>query len=196
MVRKNDASFVIEQTTLGYKTLLSEPKPPSTATVITALDAVCKLSGIGPATGTLILSIFDPVNIPFFQDEMYAWIFADLKATKLKYNQKEYIQLFEAVRPVLKKLDIKAVELEKASYVFSHMEFLNEHERNKLEAAFRNENIKEDKHEALDDDKDVAQKATKAKRTTLGSKRGPEDGSDPGSNEQKRKKTTSKPRKQ
>ncbi|KAJ9638717.1 hypothetical protein H2204_004193 [Knufia peltigerae] len=196
MVRRNDASFVTEQTALGYKTLRSEPGPPSTATVIAALDAVCKLSGIGPATGTLLLNIFDPANIPFFQDEMYAWLFAESKATKLKYNQKEYLQLFETVRPVLKKLGVKAVELEKASYVFGHMEFLDEQERNKLEAAFGNETAQDDKQEALDEEKDVAQHTTETKRTTPRSKRGLEGGPETGLNEQKRKKIRSKTRKQ
>ncbi|KIW18773.1 hypothetical protein PV08_03062 [Exophiala spinifera] len=194
MVRKNDASFVTEQTTLGCDVLDSESRPPSTGTVTAALDAVCKLSGIGPATGTLILNIFDPINIPFFQDEMYAWVFPDSKATKLKYTQKEYIQLLEAVRPVLKRLGVKAVELEKASYVFGHMDFLDEHGRTKLEDAFRNEATKKDNHETLQEDKIIAQRAA-SERTTRGSKRGAIEDPETGSNEQKRKKMTSKSKK-
>ncbi|KAK5240505.1 hypothetical protein LTS06_012429 [Exophiala xenobiotica] len=118
MVRKNEPSAVEAQTALALEKLLATSdlsKPTPTPTIVEALNAVCKLTGIGPATGTLILNIFDPVHIPFFQDEMYAWFFPDTKAEKLKYTQKEYLQLLGAVRPVLQRLNVKAIELEKVS---------------------------------------------------------------------------------
>jgi len=96
---------------------------------------VCKLTGIGPATGTLILSVFDPKNVPFFQDEMFLWFFPDLKDAKLKYTQKEYMQLYDAVAPVLKKLGVQAVELEKVAYVLSHKDLLESEDSSRLEEA-------------------------------------------------------------
>ncbi|KAK4935528.1 hypothetical protein LTR10_023439 [Elasticomyces elasticus] len=139
MVRKNEASTVQTQTAVAFTKLATSSdssETHSTPTVVASLDAACKLTGIGPATGTLILNIFDPVHIPFFQDEMYSWFFPDTKSDKLKYTQKEYLQLLEAVRPVLKRLAIKAADLEKVSYVLGHMELLEEQERKELEEAF------------------------------------------------------------
>lgn len=138
MVRKNEASTVRKQTALCFEVLASSDSfPPSISTIKQALDIVCKLSGIGPATGTLILSVFDPIGIPFFQDEMFAWFFPAPQNTKLKYNQKEYIQLLEATRPVLQRLEITAVELEKVSYVLGNKHLLGEDERKQLEQALR-----------------------------------------------------------
>jgi hypothetical protein len=88
MVRKNDASAVEKQTAIAFKKLgssLSSLALPTLA-LIAALAIVYKLTGIGPATGTLILNVFDPKYIPFFQDEMFLWFFPDLKGAKLKYT--------------------------------------------------------------------------------------------------------------
>jgi hypothetical protein len=139
MVRKNEPSTVQTQTALAFSRLSTSSGPsksPSTPTIVTSLDAVCKLTGIGPATGTLILNIFEPTHIPFFQDEMYAWFFPDTKSDKLKYTQKEYLQLLEAVRPVLKKLGVKASDLEKVSYVLGHLEQLDEPQQKRLTETF------------------------------------------------------------
>jgi len=145
MVRKNDASTVQTQTALAYEKLstAAPSEPPSTATVKASLDMVCKLTGIGPATGTLLLNVFDPVHIPFFQDEMFTWFFPETKADKLKYTQKEYLQLFERARLVLKVLGVKAVDLEKVSYVVGHIELLEGSERKALdEESFQSETDK------------------------------------------------------
>lgn len=133
MVRKNDASAVKEQTSTAFEKLGSPSSSPPNPTLIAALDMVCKLTGIGPATGTLILNVFDPKHIPFFQDEMFLWFFPDLKGAKLKYTQKEYLQLFDAASPVLKKLGVQAVELEKVAYVLSHKDLLENEDSSKLE---------------------------------------------------------------
>ncbi|KAK5053972.1 hypothetical protein LTR84_001934 [Exophiala bonariae] len=137
MIRKNDAAAVEEQTALAYEKLGGSPSTsaPSTATLIAALDSACKLTGIGPATGTLILAVYDPKYIPFFQDEMFLWFFPDHKDAKLKYTQKEYLQLYDAVAPVLKKLGVKAVDLEKVAYVLGHKELLEPTDLSKLEEA-------------------------------------------------------------
>lgn len=152
MVRKNEPSTVQVQTALALKKISASSTPtgpPSTSTVTASLDLVCKLTGIGPATGTLILSLFDPIHVPFFQDEMFAWFFPELKGDKLKYNQKEYLQLLERVRTVLDLLGVKAVELEKVSYVLGHMELLDGAERKALEASLQ-----------YQDDKAIKQKQT------------------------------------
>ncbi|KEF56212.1 uncharacterized protein A1O9_07793 [Exophiala aquamarina CBS 119918] len=133
MVRKNDASAVEQQTSIAFEKLQSSSSAPPKPTLIAALDMVCKLTGIGPATGTLILNIFDPEHIPFFQDEMFLWFFPDLKGAKLKYTQKEYLQLYDAVAPVLESLGVQAVELEKVAYVLWHKDLLEDDDSSKLE---------------------------------------------------------------
>lgn len=137
MVRKNDASAVEKQTSNAFEKLEnpSSNSAPSVPTLVAALDSVCKLTGIGPATGTLILNIFDPKHIPFFQDEMFSWFLPDQRDAKLKYTQKEYLQLYGAVAPVLQKLGVQAVELEKVAYVLWHKDLLEVAELSKLEQA-------------------------------------------------------------
>jgi hypothetical protein len=137
MVRKNDASAVEKQTSSAFEKLESSPSSsvPPTPTLIAALELVCKLTGIGPATGTLILNVFDPKHVPFFQDEMFLWFFPDLKDVKLKYTQKEYLQLYDVVAPVLKKLGVQAVEMEKVAYVLWHKDLLEAEDSSKLEQA-------------------------------------------------------------
>lgn len=137
MVRKNDASAVEKQTSNAFEKLenSSSNSAPSVPTLVAALDSVCKLTGIGPATGTLLLNIFDPQHIPFFQDEMFSWFFPDLRDTKLKYTQKEYLQLYDAVAPVLQKLGVHAIELEKVAYILWHKDLLEVAELSRLEQA-------------------------------------------------------------
>ncbi|EXJ85939.1 hypothetical protein A1O1_06308 [Capronia coronata CBS 617.96] len=139
MVRKNETSAVLTQTKLAWEKLSTHQTgtAPSTSTVTAALDVVCELKGIGPATGTLILNVYDSDHVPFFQDEMFMWFFPHTKGDKLKYTQKEYLQLFDSARPVLEKLGIKAIELEKISYVLGHLELLEPNERSKLEHDLR-----------------------------------------------------------
>lgn len=151
MVRKNDSSVIQQQTALGFESLASsESSYPSVQTIIKALDIVCKLSGIGPATGTLILNLYDPVNIPFFQDELFAWIFPESKGSKLKYTQKEYRQLIEATHPVLQRLKVTALELEKVSYVLGHTNILDQEAKQQLnEALGQNSSTKDEQEMAL-----------------------------------------------
>lgn len=64
---------------------------------------------------------------------MFVWFFPEADGVKLKYNAKEYQRLLEAVPPVLKKLDARASDLEKVSYVLGHMGKLEESTREELE---------------------------------------------------------------
>ncbi|OQV01404.1 hypothetical protein CLAIMM_06771 [Cladophialophora immunda] len=148
MVRKNDGSTIQAQTSLAFAKLFSSPSStltsasastpprPTTAAITAALDAVCKLTGIGPATGTLILNVFDPVHVPFFQDEMFLWFFPAAKADKLKYTLKEYLTLLDAALPVLETLNVTALQLEQVAYVLGHVELLEAAERQALLDAF------------------------------------------------------------
>lgn len=105
----------------------SSSNPPESATAITQL---CKLKGVGPATASLILSVYDPVQAPFFSDELFRWICWDERAgwdRKIKYDAKEYRMLCEGVQALMERFGsgaegtggkgVQAVELEKVAYV-------------------------------------------------------------------------------
>jgi len=147
MVRKNESGAVQEHTAQAFQelSLLTD----SSAAVLRehvqkALDGVCKLQGVGPATGTLILSVFDPVRVPFFQDEMALWLCPDLLGAKLKYNVKEYFSLFEEVHSLVKKLSVQAVEVEKTAFVLAHLDVLEDEEKKRLD-----EVLKEARHSVV-----------------------------------------------
>lgn len=93
-----------------------------------AITALSKLQGIGPATASLLLSVFDPVTAPFFSDELFRWCFLEDAKGKawdrdIKYNAKEYLELYSRVQDFTQRFkdnfqrDISAVEVEKVAYV-------------------------------------------------------------------------------
>jgi hypothetical protein len=140
MIQKNDAAATVEATEKAAK-LLSALKSTSTSQkalelTLSALDAACKLTGVGPATGALILSVYDPNNAVFFQDELFAWCVPEKKDTKLKYDKKEYSELFKRAYDLRKRLGdgTRMVELEKASFVLQHLDVVDESSREALEA--------------------------------------------------------------
>jgi hypothetical protein len=71
--------------------------------------------------------------MPFFQDELYHWLCGS--ETKLKYNMKEYKELFEKVGELRQRLSnaVTADEMEKVGYVVGHLDVLEEEERKGLE---------------------------------------------------------------
>jgi hypothetical protein len=123
MIRKNDPKLVSELTASAATMLkaLGNITSQSSALniVMAAMAEVSKLNGVGPATASLILSVYRPNDVPFFQDELYVWHFPDEKGGKLKYDLKEYKALFERCWEVNRKLGRGAgvVDLEKASFV-------------------------------------------------------------------------------
>lgn len=74
-----------------------------------AASVLCKLSGIGPASASLLLSVFDPVNVPFFSDEAYRWVmFEDGKGNgwdrSIKYDAKTYGAYCQQMQDIRKRL--------------------------------------------------------------------------------------------
>lgn len=102
-------------------------------TVTSALAAASVPKGIGPATAALLLSVFSPRHVPFFEDELHAWIFPG--HAKLKYNIKEYTTMVEEVWSLMDQLndegteEVKAWMLEKAGFVIGHWDLLDESEK-------------------------------------------------------------------
>ena len=139
MIRKNEAAAVTKATAAAAKSLSSlgptTPVQKALDLSLEALDAAAKLTGVGPATAALILSIYDPVNVPFFQDELFAWCVPEKEGTKLKYDKKEYSELFKRVYEVRKRLGkgTRMVDLEQASFVLRHIDLVDELDRKSLE---------------------------------------------------------------
>ena len=149
-MRKNEPSAVKSATSAGFNkhtavTAASPPKDPADLRLPReALDSLATLTGVGPATATLLLSVHDPVGVPFFQDELYHWLCGT--ETKLKYTMKEYGGLFEKVRELRSRLGnaVTAEEVEKVGFVVGHLDGLEDGEREKLESVLRGTTATED----------------------------------------------------
>lgn len=99
-----------------------------------AIKELTGLKGVGPATASLILSCFNPNEVPFFSDELYRWLHWDDKDAKagsgwdrkIKYTAKEYASLLEKAGQVRERLSsetrLDCIEMEKAAYVLGKQE--------------------------------------------------------------------------
>ena len=75
------------------------------------------LKGIGPATASLILSVYDPENVIFFSDEAYYWLCTNGEKSAIKYNVKEFEDLHTKTKALMTKLKVSAIEIEKVAFV-------------------------------------------------------------------------------
>ncbi|KAI2471334.1 DUF1479-domain-containing protein [Annulohypoxylon bovei var. microspora] len=82
-----------------------------------ALVIISKLRGIGPATASLLLSVYDPDNVIFFSDEAFYWLCCDGQTSPIKYNAKEYQELSAAAQSLIQRLGTSAVDIERVAYV-------------------------------------------------------------------------------
>lgn len=120
---ESNPTETIESTTKAAFSLL--PKDPSPKAILAALKVLTGLRGIGPATASLLLSVYAPGTVPFFSDEVFRWVmWGDPVAGKvsgwkrpIKYNVKEYEILVERVGELSKRLGVGAVEVERAAWV-------------------------------------------------------------------------------
>lgn len=83
-----------------------------------ALAAISKLKGIGPATASLLLSVHDPDRVIFFSDEAFWWLCCKGKKESIKYNPKEYQELNREAQALVKRLEVRATDVEQVAYVF------------------------------------------------------------------------------
>ena len=111
-------------TTDGFSALSNDSKD----SVKGALTILTRLRGIGPATASLLLSGFDPSNVPFFSDELFRWCYWDDGKGKgwdreIKYNVREYLEVLERMKELRLRLSsgagesVAAVDVEKVAYV-------------------------------------------------------------------------------
>ncbi|DAA76325.1 TPA_exp: Uncharacterized protein A8136_0997 [Trichophyton benhamiae CBS 112371] len=109
-----------------------------------AVQLLCKsFRGVGPATASLILSLAPETSTPFFSDELYYWLCMDLysrdqqvprhKLPKLKYNVKEYQDLWDAFTKLRRRIQqlseesetkqtFSVQDIEKIAFVIGHLE--------------------------------------------------------------------------
>ncbi|KAK4610300.1 hypothetical protein CLAFUW4_13582 [Fulvia fulva] len=118
LVNQNDEDTIAQVTATAFETFSKDPKSNAKP----ALAELTKLKGIGPATASLLLSVYDPDHAPFFSDELFRWAFCDAGKGKgwdrpIKYTPKEYLELFGKVQELRQRLEVKAVEAEKVAYV-------------------------------------------------------------------------------
>lgn len=87
-----------------------------------------KLKGVGPATASLFLSCYDPINVPFFSDELYRYLhWEDGRSKgwdrKIGYTMKEYKSLYDRLQTLRERLEkdtgdiVPAINVEQVAYV-------------------------------------------------------------------------------
>ncbi|KAH9876111.1 hypothetical protein J1614_003990 [Plenodomus biglobosus] len=120
LVQSNDADTVLKTTTTA-----SELPKASITDVQPALKILTQLKGIGPATASLLLSVLNPRDVPFFSDELFRWCVWDESGgggwkRGIKYTAKEYGMLVEKVVELRRRLGmerVQAIHVEKVAWV-------------------------------------------------------------------------------
>ncbi|KAF2117851.1 hypothetical protein BDV96DRAFT_489214 [Lophiotrema nucula] len=116
LVKSNPEPFVQETISNAFTSLNAEDPLP-------ALKVLTQLKGIGPATASLLLSVYAPGEVPFFSDELFRWCMWDEDGKPdgwkraIKYNIKEYGALIARVQGLRKRLRVSAVDAERVAYV-------------------------------------------------------------------------------
>lgn len=111
LVSSNDDSFVIDTVSEALEVY------KKTSDTSAALDILTKLKGIGPATASLLLAVHDPDSVVFFADEAFYWLCCNGKKDTIKYNAKEYKELNQKAQALARRLDVKAMDVERVAYV-------------------------------------------------------------------------------
>lgn len=118
----------IETVTREAFALLSSVTP-SEADILSALNKLTLLKGIGPASASLLLAVCRPDSIPFFSDEAFRWVMTGVDYAgnsggkgwdrKIKYDKKEYGEFIKRVRSLIVRLggEIEAVDVERVGWV-------------------------------------------------------------------------------
>lgn len=164
LVSSNPASDLRGTTGYAFGHCHGNPSNP-----VEAAKILVKLKGIGPATASLLLSVYKPDAVAFFSDELFRWVhWEEVKGKgwdrKIGYTMKEYQSLCKEVEKVRARLDVPAVEMEKVAWVLG---------REGADLA-GTEPGKAEKKASADEDKEEEEKEGKkaqAKKPAKGSKR-------------------------
>jgi hypothetical protein len=114
LVRDNSAQNVEDVTASTFEEYAVERD------VLKAVKTLAQLRGIGPATASLLLSVLDLDEVPFFSDEVFRWVnWDEADSAKgggwdrvIKYTAKEYKEVVERVGDVRERLGVRAVDVE------------------------------------------------------------------------------------
>ncbi|OCK77410.1 hypothetical protein K432DRAFT_333939 [Lepidopterella palustris CBS 459.81] len=119
LVSSNTSSEIVQATTASFAAYESDPSAP-----VAASKPLLKLRGIGPATASLVLSVYSPDTIPFFSDELFRWVMWDEGGTKgrgwerkIGYTAKEWEEVIQRVGEVRERLGVSAGECERVAWV-------------------------------------------------------------------------------
>jgi len=89
----------------------------NTDDVSTTINLLSKpLKGVGPSTASLLLSIHDPQNVVFFSDELWQFLVTDGKKTTIKYETKEFQELFAKAKSFMSRIKCSPQDLEKVAF--------------------------------------------------------------------------------
>ncbi|KAH7380018.1 hypothetical protein BKA66DRAFT_465541 [Pyrenochaeta sp. MPI-SDFR-AT-0127] len=125
LVQSNDSETIVQSTKKVSEFLADVDLDGTTpsSSPLPALKILTQFKGIGPATASLLLSVMKPDSIPFFSDELFRWCLWDDSGSPrgwkrgIKYNVKEYAELVERVKGLRKRLNVRAVDIERVAWV-------------------------------------------------------------------------------
>lgn len=167
MVAKNTPEEITAATTLSIGPI-NEPSVTAShikTTYWPSLTQIRKLKGVGPATGSLVLSIYSPKYIPFFADELFEWITYGEDKKKLKYDLKEYDIVLAGVAAISEQSGgaMEARDIERVGYVMGHLDVLSEEEKGKILGGVEGQDRvgKSEKEESRDESREEPKSAVK-----------------------------------
>ncbi|GLB35968.1 hypothetical protein LshimejAT787_0302560 [Lyophyllum shimeji] len=106
MIRKNPDAQVKE---VSERALAHSLEDGDWEEVQKAMDILCELKGVGPATASLLLSLLYPRTIPFFSDEATVNLLAPPGGAKgIKYTAKTYKALYDALDTLMTSINQNA----------------------------------------------------------------------------------------
>lgn len=165
LVSSNSEDVIRDTTTRAYAAVSSIPSSKSETVaqgIMEALSILTSLRGIGPASASLLLSVRFPTSVPFFSDEAYRWLTCNTSGdpwtSNIKYNVKEFRQMLEACLALCKRLEVDAVDVEKAGWVLGH-------EKVKLDQTSHTTTGSKRKQEDVQDDKAAPEAASNSSQT-------------------------------
>ncbi|KAL8739993.1 MAG: hypothetical protein Q9190_007252 [Brigantiaea leucoxantha] len=132
LVKSNSDDTICNITKEAFSTFRADLESGSGSAVAAAkaVKHLSKLKGIGPATASLLLSVFDPEVVPFFSDELFRWLHYEGNGEKgfgrkIKYNAKEYEAIFERMLVLRGRLEkesgkgVTAEEIERVAFAIA-----------------------------------------------------------------------------
>ncbi|ODV74976.1 uncharacterized protein CYBJADRAFT_171985 [Cyberlindnera jadinii NRRL Y-1542] len=123
LIAQNDDKLVVQCSTSAFKEVLSldetEDQDKYNAGIRSALKTICQLKGVGPATGSLVLSLLSKFTHrapPFFSDECAVEVLEDLGQYKgkLSYTLPEYMRFLQWFQQKDPEFEYDRTQLEQA----------------------------------------------------------------------------------